>query len=114
MVGVDPSEGLLKLAKRKFNYHENVKLIKASAESMPFTDSEFDVVISLTAIQNFSSIEKGLSEICRVGKKKFVLTYLKRSKKRQEIEHLIKKIFSAYGIERHEEEKDVIFFIGNT
>jgi len=103
-VGVDPSEKLLEIAKRKF---PKIKFIKAKAEKLPFKDDEFDAVISVTAIQNFDDVEKGLGEIKRVGKE-FVLTFLKKSEKKEKIEQLIKRLFKIKKI--IEEEKDLIYF----
>jgi len=104
--GIDPSEELLKIATKKF---PEIKFIKSSAENLPFKDDEFDAVISLTAIQNFDNIEKGLNEIKRVGKE-FVLTFLKKSEKRKIIESVIKKLFKIK--EMIEEEKDIVYFCG--
>ena len=102
--GVDPSEKLLEIASKKF---PNIQFINAVAEALPFNDDEFDAVISITAIQNFEDIEKSLREIKRVGKD-FVLTFLKRSEKKEDIENLIKKLFKIKKI--IEEEKDLIYF----
>ena len=103
-IGIDPSEKLLKIARKKFL---KIKFIRAKAEKLPFKDNEFDVVISVTAIQNFEDIEKGLEEIKRVGKE-FVLTFLKRSEKKEKIEKVIKKLFKIKKM--IEEEKDMIYF----
>jgi len=104
--GVDPSEKQLEIAGKKFPH---IQFIQASAEALPFDENEFDAVISLTAIQNFDDIEKGLSEIKRAGNE-FVLTFLKRSEKRQVIEEAIKRLFEIR--KEIEEEKDIIFFCG--
>ncbi len=101
--GIDPSEKLLEKAEEKF---PGTLFIECAAEDLPFEDNEFDAVISVTAIQNFENIEKGLSEIKRVGKE-FVLTFLKKSEKKDVIEALINSIFSVE--KRVEEEKDIIF-----
>ncbi|MBN2111858.1 class I SAM-dependent methyltransferase [Candidatus Woesearchaeota archaeon] len=104
--GIDPSKKLLEKARQK-DPEGNYKL--APAEKIPFEDNFFDIVISITAIQNFQDIEKGLREIKRVGRDKFVLSFLKKSEKRRMIELLINKIFDVK--EKVEEEKDIIFFI---
>lgn len=101
-IGVDPAIKLLKKAKSAF-------YINAEAEHLPFKDNSFDVVISITAIQNFNSIKKGIEEIKRVGKKKFVLTALKKSDKINEITDIIQKNFKVK--EKTEEEKDIVFII---
>ncbi|MCX8147449.1 MAG: class I SAM-dependent methyltransferase [Candidatus Woesearchaeota archaeon] len=105
VTGVDPSKKLLEKAKQK-----GIKTVLAEAENMPFRDNEFDIVISVTAIQNFNDIEKGLKEIKRVGKGRFVLTFLKKSEKRDFILNTIRKLFK---IEKEiEEDKDIIIFAG--
>ncbi len=104
--GIDPSKKLLEKAKKKY---PSIKFRLASAENIPFKDNVFDVVISITAIQNFSDIKKGLEEIKRVGKNRFVLTFLKKSKKKKKIEGLIKNHFKIKEV--IEEEKDLIYII---
>ncbi len=110
--GVDPALKLLAKAQQKESKHKNskagVKYTLASAEYLPFRDNEFDIVISITAIQNFQNIEKGLREIKRVGKNKFVLSFLKKSLKKGLIDGLIRKIFKVTNL--LEEEKDLIYF----
>ena len=106
-IGVDPSEELLAIAQRR----SGSQLLHGFAESLPFKDNEFDVVVSITAIQNFDNIEQGLKEIKRVGKDCFVLTALKKSEKIEEIKKIINKILIDSNIRTIEEEKDLIFII---
>ncbi len=103
--GIDPSVKLLEKARQE----NKIEYRQASAENIPYPDNFFDVVISITAIQNFNDIKKGLREIKRVGKNKFVLSFLKKSNKRDFIEKKIKELFNVKNI--IEEEKDIIFFI---
>ena len=102
--GVDPAPKLLERARRK----NDIEYKLAPAESIPYPDDFFDVVISITAIQNFEDISKGLSEIKRVGKDRFVLSFLKKSEKKELIDKLIRKIFKVTNI--IEEDKDLIYF----
>lgn len=102
--GIDPSGKLLERARQK----EEIEYKLAPAEEIPYEDDFFDIVISITAIQNFENIEKGLSEIKRVGKNKFVLSFLKKSSKRDFIENKIKELFDVKEVV--EEEKDLVFF----
>lgn len=104
-VGIDPSE---KLVEKYFGDHE---VLVGPAENLPFEDSSFDIVISITAIQNFDDIKRGLEEIKRVGKDRFALTYLKKSSKAQIIEDAFKVVFSDFEILVFEEEKDMLFLI---
>jgi ubiquinone/menaquinone biosynthesis C-methylase UbiE len=93
--GIDPSEGMLKKA--------TAKVILASAESLPFPDKSFDAVISITAAQNFTDVEKAINEIKRVAKNKIAITILKQAKKLQ----LIKRLLNDF--KKIEQEKDYIF-----
>jgi len=104
VIGVDPSFGLLAQARKK-----GIPVVKASAESLPFRDSTFDIVISLTASQNFSDLEAGLREIRRVGKKTFAISILKRSRKEAKFRKGIRDIFGKAVF--FEEEKDIIAII---
>ncbi len=103
-VGVDPSRKLIEIAEHKY---PKITFLQANAEALPFDDWEFDYVFSITAIQNFNDIEQGLREIMRVGNN-YVLTFLKRSEKREKIDMLIRKIFHVK--EMIEEDKDLIYF----
>jgi len=103
--GIDPARKLLEKAHDK----DDIEYRLAPAEAIPYEDNFFDVVISVTAIQNFEDIEQGLKEIKRVGKGKFVLTFLKASKKRESIELMINSLFTVKDV--IEEEKDMIYFI---
>jgi ubiquinone/menaquinone biosynthesis C-methylase UbiE len=102
VTGVDPAPKLIK------KYEGKHKIILARAEELPFPDNSFDIVTSITAIQNFEDVEKGLLEINRVGKKRFILSALKRSNKISLIEKLINQLFIVD--EKIEEDKDIIFF----
>ncbi|MCK4522227.1 MAG: class I SAM-dependent methyltransferase [Nanoarchaeota archaeon] len=103
--GIDPAPKLLEKARQK----DNIEYMLAPAENIPYPDGFFDIVISVTAIQNFKDIEKGLNEIKRVGKQRFVLSFLKKSNKRDFIDILIRKIFKVKKV--IEEDKDLIYFI---
>lgn len=100
--GIDPSESLIK--------QNQYQCMLSDAEDMPFSDGEFDIVISLTALQNFDDLDHGLMEIKRVGKDFFIITFLKRSNKAELMEKLIKKYYTVK--EKIEEDKDLIFICG--
>ena len=104
VIGVDPSMGLLR-------QNKNSRKLLGIAESLPFKDKSFDYVVSVTAIHNFKDIRKALAEIKRVGKKNFVFSVLKKTKKFNYIRKLIEKNFKINKIV--EEEKDIIFFCQN-
>ena len=103
--GIDPSAKLIE------QYDGIHKVQVGFAESLPFADNEFDVIISMTAMQNFTDLNKGLNEIKRVGKKRFALTTLKKIPRAGVIEKEVREVFSKFLIERIEEEKDYVFII---
>lgn len=105
VVGIDPSQGLID------QYQGKQKLIQGQAENLPFEDSSFDIVISITALQNFSNLEKGLKEIKRVGKDRFALSILKRSPSTKLAREHLSAIFKDFTIKELEEEKDYIFLM---
>ena len=100
--GIDPSEGLLKQVPKKFKRMAK----KASAESIPYPDNSFDVVVSVTALQNAKNPEKAVMEMKRVGKGKFGISFPKRSPKRKLLEAILKKEFPAGKLV--EEDKDLM------
>ena len=102
--GIDPAKKLLKRGNKK----EEVEYVLGKAENIPFDNDSFDIITSITAIQNFEDLEKGLEEIKRVGKDFFIITYLKKSQKAENIEKIIKEVFIVKA--RFEEDKDIIFF----
>ena|SRR3989338_849224 len=91
--GIDPSLQLLKQRADK-----SIRLVHGVAEKLPFPDSWFDIVISITAVHNFKNIEQGLREIRRVGTNLYVITVLKKSSERSMILGLIRKYFSVETI----------------
>lgn len=95
--GIDNSKGML--SKTEAN------VIHGEAESLPFEDKSFDVVISVTAIQNFTNIEKAIKEIRRVAKNKIAISILKRSRKLKKVEALLE------DFKKIEEDKDIIFIL---
>ena len=105
--GIDPAKKLIARAHDKDKIHYTV----GQAENIPYPDKYFDWVISITAIQNFEDIEKGLSEIKRVGKGNYIISFLKRSSKASVIKGLILKLFNV--MQEIEEEKDIILQIVN-
>jgi len=69
IVGLDISEGMLEVAKKKIKGSklENcIEFIQADSEALPFKDNTFDAITVSFGIRNFENLEKGLSEIKRV------------------------------------------------
>jgi arsenite methyltransferase len=68
--GIDPWKTALKRLKKKIEYNkiENVYLLDAVAENLPFEDSSFDCVVSNNGLNNVNDFELSINEIHRVLK----------------------------------------------
>jgi demethylmenaquinone methyltransferase/2-methoxy-6-polyprenyl-1,4-benzoquinol methylase len=69
IVGVDISEGMLEVGRKKMKasgYEEIIELIYGDSENLPFEENKFDAVIVAFGVRNFENLEKGLKEIYRV------------------------------------------------
>lgn len=105
--GAEPSSAMIKQAPPL----RQAKMFHVRAEDLIiFDDGEFDVVVSITAIHNFTGIEDGLLEMKRVGKRRFAFSILKKSAKLEEIDSLIRKHFSVREV-IEEDPHDRIYLI---
>lgn len=60
ILGIDPDEGILKIAKGKIKKEKlDIKLVKAFAQKLPFKKQSFDYVVSSFAIHHIPSHLKG-------------------------------------------------------
>jgi ubiquinone/menaquinone biosynthesis C-methylase UbiE len=77
VVGVDSSARMLGIARKRAG---EVSLVCADADHLPFKDGSFDVVVSITLLQNMPKPEETMKEMGRVLKSKGVaiVTSLKR------------------------------------
>jgi ubiquinone/menaquinone biosynthesis C-methylase UbiE len=67
LVGVDPSEPMLRRArKRALELGREVTLIEAPAEALPFPDDSFDTVVTLAALCSVEHPARAVAEIRRV------------------------------------------------
>ena len=69
ITGIDLSEGMLKIGRKKVEKKGLTKIIelqKADSENLPFGDNTFDAAIVGFGVRNFENLGKGLSEIFRV------------------------------------------------
>jgi len=84
--------------------------ICANAENLPFSSNTFDIIISVTAIQNFNNIEISIKEIKRISKEnsQIIITCLKKSKR---IEEVRKTISNYFIFDEISQEKDIIFLV---
>ncbi|MCD6089237.1 class I SAM-dependent methyltransferase [Candidatus Bathyarchaeota archaeon] len=73
LVGVDLSVKSLRRARerlRRLEAEQDVSLIRADAENLPFRNEVFDKIFALTLLQNTPSPRRALREIIRVAKDK--------------------------------------------
>ena len=89
-IGLDISWKMLKTFTNKINmlnYKGNSSLILGDIEYLPFREEAFDLIFSITSLQNLQSLKKGLNELIRVGKKNTILklSILKKQLKLQEV-----------------------------
>jgi len=71
IIGVDISEGMLEMGKKKIrDSHSDsiVELMTADSENLPFEENKFDAVIVAFGVRNFENLEIGLGEMLRVMK----------------------------------------------
>jgi demethylmenaquinone methyltransferase/2-methoxy-6-polyprenyl-1,4-benzoquinol methylase len=71
IIGVDISEGMLEVGRKKvkaLGLSQKITLQTGDSENLPFTDNSFDAVIVAFGVRNFENLEKGLSELYRVLK----------------------------------------------
>lgn len=72
ITGIDLSEEMMKIGREKvrsLGYGDKVRFEKVNAQDMPFDDESFGAVTCAFGVRNFSDLDKGLSEMCRVMKR---------------------------------------------
>ena len=103
VVGLDPNKKLL------IQNKNTICNVIGGGDFLPFCDKSFDYCVSLTAIHHVKDITKAISEIKRVCKKKAIISFLKRSSKREILEKEIEKNFEVE--KKFEEERDIIYIL---
>ncbi len=69
VIGVDISEGMLKVGREKVaarNLTDRIEMKFGDALALEFDDESFDVVTSAFGVRNFEALDKGLAEMFRV------------------------------------------------
>jgi demethylmenaquinone methyltransferase / 2-methoxy-6-polyprenyl-1,4-benzoquinol methylase len=97
IVGVDISEGMLKLGVekvRKLGLENKIELKKGDSENLQFPDNSFDAVTVGFGVRNFENLEKGIADIFRVLNKNGTLVVLEFSKPRK---FPIKQLYKFYS-----------------
>lgn len=83
VVGIDISEGMLEVGRRKIEKKKlagSIKLMKADSENLPFENDKFDAAIVGFGVRNFENLKIGIAEINRVLKPGAVFYVLEFSK----------------------------------
>lgn len=83
IVGVDISEGMLKLGIEKINklgLQNKIELKTGDSENLPFADNSFDAITVGFGVRNFENLEKGIADIYRVLNPNGMLVILEFSK----------------------------------
>ncbi|CAN5405992.1 bifunctional demethylmenaquinone methyltransferase/2-methoxy-6-polyprenyl-1,4-benzoquinol methylase UbiE [soil metagenome] len=71
VIGVDISEGMMEVGRRKMldkKIDSIIDLRLGDSENLPFEDNFFDAVIVAFGVRNFENLERGLTEMLRVVK----------------------------------------------
>ncbi len=102
-VGVDPSRELLKKA--------DGNVVQGVAEKLPFKDDVFDFILCVSSLHNFDNPRKGIEEMKRVGKERFVITVFRRGSDKGKVEALRELINDYLEVQMVVEQKnDYIYF----
>lgn len=84
VIGVDISEGMLGYGRQKIDKLglKNITLEQGDSEKLRFNDGYFDAVTVAFGVRNFEHLEKGLTEMRRVLRKKGMIAILEFSNPR--------------------------------
>ncbi len=83
IIGIDISEGMLKLGREKIeklNLQKTIQLQLGDCENLSFEDNYFDAITVAFGVRNFENLEKGLKEVLRVLKPQGKFVVLECSK----------------------------------
>ena len=97
ITAVDISEGMMNVGRLKAKEEglaDVIEFRKEDCQNMSFPDDTFDAVISAFGIRNFSDLDKGLAEMCRVLKKGGHLSIVELS---TPVTFPMKQLFKVYS-----------------
>ncbi len=93
IIGVDFSEKMLEIARKKNQKYKNIEFINVDALNLPFNDSTFDAVFIGYGLRNLSDLKKGILEFKRVTKKGGYLVNLDMGKPKGLVGYMFKLYF---------------------
>ena len=82
IIGIDISQGMLNIGKKKIinkNLTKRITLQREDSENLTFKDNSFDALTAGFGVRNFDDLDKGLSEMYRVLNKEGILVVLEPS-----------------------------------
>ena len=71
IIGVDISDGMLKVGRKKMidkGVEQIIELRNGDSENLPFEENKFDAIIVAFGVRNFGDLKQGLAEMLRVLK----------------------------------------------
>ena len=111
VVGVDFSSKLLRKAKERAKRLQDVQIVRADADHLPFTRETFDVALTMTVLQNTPNPIETLSEVKRVSKQNstIIVTGLKKQFPLDKFETLLNQVgLKISTINTENEPKDYV------
>ena len=97
IIGVDISEGMMEIGRQKVKNEGLDKTISFKKEdclNLSFPESSFDAVTAAFGIRNFSDLDRGLREMCRVLRKGGCLSIVELSQPKS---FPMKQLFKLYS-----------------
>lgn len=110
---LDISLNMLKKIKIKEEFKKekaNLSLILSDLENLPFREKFFDLIVSVTSLQNLPDIFQGVSELIRISKRgtEFYLSILKKDTRLKKVISKFKPYFNDFMMINNEELEDSI------
>jgi demethylmenaquinone methyltransferase / 2-methoxy-6-polyprenyl-1,4-benzoquinol methylase len=96
IIGIDISEGMLQLGRKKIAnllLNKQIALYQGDSEAINFADNTFDAITVAFGVRNFENLRKGLNEMLRVLKPGGKLVVLEFSKPKQSV---LKGLYNLY------------------
>ena len=111
-IGIDISGKMLKMfynKTKRIKNKVNTNLILGDIENLPFRKDKFNLISSITSLQNLHDLKKGLKEIIRVGKENTALklSILRKQLRSEEVITYLNSHTINLRIENLEEVEDV-------
>lgn len=97
LIGADISEKMMEIGKQKVEKEKLDSVISFKKEdcmNLSFADDTFDAITAAFGIRNFSDLNKGLGEMCRVLKKRGHLSIVELT---SPVSFPMKQLFSIYS-----------------